>query len=129
MRSTLGLSDRVRHFLEVVAGRVADNDEDATEQLVGTLALLSIGQDDAEALCLCVELADAVDRWNQTFGTAATDRFVRALMFLVQVVEDYEGRYGRGAAERMLRNLVQLMGQTATTETVQFVKVTTEGES
>lgn len=129
MISTLGLSDRVRRFLEVVAGRVADNDEGATEPLVGTMALLSIGQDDAEALCLCVELADAVDRWNQVFGRAATDRFVRALMFVVGVVEDYETRYGRPAAERMLRNFVTLMGDTATTETVQFVKVTTEGES
>ena len=128
-RSTLGLSERVRGYLEIVAGRLPDGDGAATEPLVGTLALLSIGQDDAEALCLCVDLADAIDRWNQTFGTAATDRFVRALMFLVRVVEDYEVRYGRDAAERMLRNLVQLMGQTATTETVQFVTETTEGKS
>lgn len=123
MISTLGLSARVRHYLEVVAGRVADGDENATEPLVGTLALLSVSQDDAEALCLCVELADAVDEWNQTFGIAATNQFIRALIWLVGVVEEYEERHGREAAERMLRNMVRLMGETAKVETVQFVNV------
>jgi hypothetical protein len=115
------VSDRIRERLAKIAGRVPDGDADSTEPLVAVWSDFRIALDDAEDLCTCLELADALVEWNDVFGTAETDGFVRSFVFLVGVAQEYESKHGTTAARRMLRNLVQLMGETATVETVQLV--------
>ena len=112
------VSERVRSLLAKIAGRVPDGDADSTEPMIAAWHDLRIALDDAEDLCTCVELADALSEWNDVFGTAETDGFVRAFVFLVGVAQEYERKHGTEPARRMLRNLVQLMGETATVETM-----------
>lgn len=116
------VSERVRHHLAVIAGRISDGDEGSVEPLLNAWDSIRIALDDAEDLCTCIELADALEEWNEVFGTAETDGFVRSFVFLVGVAQDYERKHGTEPARRMLRNLVQLMGETATVETVQLVQ-------
>jgi hypothetical protein len=116
------VSDRVRDRLAKIAGRVPDGDADSAEPLVAAWHDLRIALDDAEDLCTCIELVDEVERWNRVFGTSETDGMVRTFIFLVGLAKDYQQRHGEQAAARMLRNLMALMGETATVETVQLVQ-------
>lgn len=118
------VSDRVREALARVAGRIPDGDEGSVEPLLNAWDSIRIALDDAEDLCTCVELADEVERWNTVFGTAETDRLIRTFVFLVGMAQDYERRHGSEAAARMLRNLMVLMGETATVETLELVNRT-----
>lgn len=116
------VSERVREHLARIAGRIPDGDEGSVEPLLNAWDSIRIALDDAEDLCTCIELADALEEWNKVFGTAETEGFVRSFVFLVQVAQDYERKHGTEPARRMLRNLVQLMGETATVETVQTLE-------
>jgi hypothetical protein len=116
------VSERVRHHLALIAGRISDGDEGSVEPLLNAWDSIRIALDDAEDLCVCVELADALEEWNKVFGTAESDGFVRSFVFLVGVAQEYEHKHGTEPARRMLRNLVQLMGETATVETVQIME-------
>lgn len=116
------VSERIREHLARIAGRIPDGDAGSVEPLLTAWDSLRIAVDDAEDLCTCIELADAVEEWNDVFGTAAREGLVRTFIFLVGVAKDYEQKHGTQAAWRMLRNLMALMGETATVETVQILK-------
>jgi hypothetical protein len=116
------VSDRIRERLAKIAGRVPDGDADSTEPLVAVWSDLRLALDDAEDLCTCIELADEIERWSDVFGTAESDGLIRTFIFLVGMAKDYERRHGIEAAARMLRNLMLLMGETATVETLQLVQ-------
>lgn len=116
------VSEIIREHLARIAGRIPDGDAGSVEPLLTAWDSLRIAVDDAEDLCTCIELADALEEWNKVFGTAETDGFVRSFVFLVGVAQDYERKHGAEPARRMLRNLVQLMGETATVETVQILE-------
>lgn len=122
MDSASLISARLRQQLETIAGRVPDGDETALGPLVATVGLVYVGPEDAEELCSSLDLAQAVDEWHRVFGAQAAGDFLRALVWLVDVAQDYRARYGVEAGERMLRNLVALLGAGASVETVDIVE-------
>jgi hypothetical protein len=116
------VSERVRNLLAKIAGRSPDGDADSTEPLIAAWHDLRIALDDADDLCTCIELADEIERWGAIFAATETNGLIRTFIFLVGLAKDYEQRHGKTAAARMLRNLMALMGETATVETLQFVQ-------
>lgn len=85
----------MRHHLSVIAGRISDGDEGSVEPLLNAWDSVRVALDDAEDLCTCIDLADAV--------------------------EEYHARYGQERGDRMLKMLVRLMTVPATVETLQLV--------
>ena len=78
-----------------IAGRIPDGDETSVEPVVTAWGDVVVSMGDAEDLCTCIELADAV--------------------------EEYHARYGQEKGDRLLKMLIRLMTVPSTVETLQLV--------
>jgi hypothetical protein len=79
------VSERIREHLARIAGRIPDGDAGSVEPLLTAWDSLRIAVDDAEDLCTCIELADAVEAYHARFGQEKGDRLLKMLIRLMTV--------------------------------------------